>query len=108
MKVKLLTGLSGPKYTLSPGDVTDRFGKKEAQRLIDAGIAEEYTDPPPLPDPEKAVAEALTARDAEHSAALTAKDAEHAAQIQQLQAEHQAAVEKAVAEALAAKANEGK
>lgn len=39
MKLKLLTGLSGPEFALSPGDERD-FADDEALRLIDAGIAE--------------------------------------------------------------------
>lgn len=38
MKVKMLTGLSGPEYCLAAGDEHE-FGNKEAQRLIDAGFA---------------------------------------------------------------------
>ena len=40
MKLKMLTGLSGPKYSLSPGDSHD-FPEEEAARLILAGFAEE-------------------------------------------------------------------
>ncbi|KAA3504369.1 hypothetical protein DXM27_03785 [Rhizobium rhizogenes] len=38
MKVKLLVGLSGNEYSLSPGDDRD-FEDDEAGRLIDAGYA---------------------------------------------------------------------
>lgn len=38
MNIKMLVGLSGPEYSLSPGDVRD-FPAKEAKRLIAAGFA---------------------------------------------------------------------
>jgi len=38
MKIKMTTGLSGPDYSLSPGDVRD-FPAAEARRLIEAGYA---------------------------------------------------------------------
>lgn len=38
MLVRLLVGLSGPAYSLGPGDVRD-FPKDEALRLIEAGFA---------------------------------------------------------------------
>lgn len=38
MNVKMLVGLSGNEYSLSPGDERD-FPEKEAIRLIDAGYA---------------------------------------------------------------------
>lgn len=38
MRIKLRTGLSGPHYTLNPGDEHD-FPDDEAIRFIDAGIA---------------------------------------------------------------------
>lgn len=38
MLVRLCTGLSGPLYTLSPGDERD-FPHDEALRLINAGYA---------------------------------------------------------------------
>lgn len=38
MRVRMTTGLSGPRYTLSPGDEHD-FEPDEALRLIEAGIA---------------------------------------------------------------------
>jgi hypothetical protein len=40
MKIRMLTGLSGPEISLSPKDETDQFDDVEAQRLIDAGFAE--------------------------------------------------------------------
>lgn len=38
MRIKLRTGLSGPHYTLNPGDEHD-FPTDEAIRFIEAGIA---------------------------------------------------------------------
>lgn len=38
MKVKMLTGLSGPEYNLAPGDERD-FPDAEGRRLIAAGFA---------------------------------------------------------------------
>ncbi|WP_041527303.1 hypothetical protein [Paracoccus aminophilus] len=38
MRVKMLTGLSGPEYNLAPGDEHD-FPKAEGLRLIAAGFA---------------------------------------------------------------------
>jgi hypothetical protein len=40
MQLKMKVGLSGPELSLSPGDVHDFEDEAEAQRLIDAGIAE--------------------------------------------------------------------
>lgn len=39
MKVRMLTGLAGVHYSVSPGDLHD-VDAAEAKRLIDAGIAE--------------------------------------------------------------------
>ena len=39
MKIKLLTGLSGPDCSYSPGDEAE-FPNDEAKRLIEAGFAE--------------------------------------------------------------------
>ncbi|TGR71415.1 hypothetical protein EN837_08350 [bacterium M00.F.Ca.ET.194.01.1.1] len=44
MKVKLLVGLSGNKYSLSPGDERD-FDDDEAERLIAAGYAVKVDEP---------------------------------------------------------------
>lgn len=38
MLVKMLVGLSGPAYSLGPGDERD-FPQAEAVRLVDAGFA---------------------------------------------------------------------
>ncbi|WP_037392835.1 hypothetical protein [Sinorhizobium fredii] len=47
MKIKMLVGLAGNEYSLSPGDERD-FPQNEAIRLIDAGyalpVAEEKTE----------------------------------------------------------------
>lgn len=39
MKIRMLTGLSGPDVSAGPGDVIER-SEAEAQRLIEAGFAE--------------------------------------------------------------------
>ncbi|UXT48843.1 hypothetical protein FY136_06145 [Agrobacterium tumefaciens] len=44
MKVKLLVGLSGNEYSLSPGDERD-FEADEAERLIAAGYAVKVDGP---------------------------------------------------------------
>ncbi len=44
MKVKLLVGLSGNEYSLSPGDDRE-FEDDEAERLIAAGYAVNVDDP---------------------------------------------------------------
>lgn len=44
MEVKLLVGLSGNEYSLSPGDQGD-FEDNEAERLIAAGYAVRVDDP---------------------------------------------------------------
>ena len=41
--LKMLTGLSGPKYSLAPGDEHE-FANDEADRLIEAGLGEEVTE----------------------------------------------------------------
>lgn len=51
MKLKMLTGLSGRDFSLSPGEETDRFGDKEAKRLIKDGYAE-VAPPKPVKKPE--------------------------------------------------------
>lgn len=43
MKIKMLTGLTGPEYSLAPGDERT-FPDAEATRLIAAGYAEPATD----------------------------------------------------------------
>ncbi len=39
MKLKMLVGLSGADFSLSPGEETNRFEGDEAKRLIDADYA---------------------------------------------------------------------
>lgn len=39
MKLKMLTSLAGTDFALSPGEETERFSGKEAERLIEAGYA---------------------------------------------------------------------
>lgn len=39
MKLKILVGMAGADFSLSPGDETDRFTGEEAQRIIAAGYA---------------------------------------------------------------------
>lgn len=39
MKIKMLVGMSGADFSLSPKEETDRFSDKEAKGLIDAGFA---------------------------------------------------------------------
>lgn len=51
MKIKMLESMAGRDFSLSVGDTTDRFSKKEAQRFIDAGIAE-LAPPDPVKKPE--------------------------------------------------------
>lgn len=40
MQVKMLTSMAGRDFSLSPGEVTDRFSDDEAARLIKAGFCE--------------------------------------------------------------------
>lgn len=44
MKIKILQGLAGANFSLAPGDTPDHFSEKEAQRLIDAGLAEAFKE----------------------------------------------------------------
>lgn len=39
MKIKMLQGIAGHDFSLSPGEETDRFSQAEAIRLIEAGTA---------------------------------------------------------------------
>ncbi|MBS7696264.1 hypothetical protein [Chelatococcus sp. YT9] len=39
MKIKMLVGIAGTDFALSPNEETDRFSTKEATRMIDAGMA---------------------------------------------------------------------
>lgn len=40
MKIRMLTGISGPTINVSPKEKTEAFSDDEAQRLIDSGQAE--------------------------------------------------------------------
>jgi hypothetical protein len=71
MKLIILTSLSGPTYSLVPGEVHD-CGTAEALRLIAAEIAKVH------PDSEEEFAEAQAAADADAQAAADA-DAQAAA-----------------------------
>jgi hypothetical protein len=44
MKIKMKIGLAGADFSLAPGEETERFSAKEAQRLIDADYAELVTE----------------------------------------------------------------
>lgn len=44
MMIRMVTGIAGDGFALSPGDVTDRFDNAEAIRLIGAGFAMPYVD----------------------------------------------------------------
>ncbi|CAH1672028.1 hypothetical protein [Chelatococcus asaccharovorans] len=39
MKIKMLVGIAGTDFALSPNEETDRFSTKEATRMIEAGMA---------------------------------------------------------------------
>jgi len=45
MKIKMLAGIAGTGFSLSPDDETDRFSDTEAARLIDAGFAVPIAEP---------------------------------------------------------------
>lgn len=49
MQLKMLASMAGNGFALSVGEITDRFTKKEAKRLIDAG----YAEPAPVVEPKK-------------------------------------------------------
>lgn len=51
MKIKMLQGIAGADFSLSPGDVTERFSDKEATRMVEAGFA--------VPDAEQKVERAV-------------------------------------------------
>ncbi|AKR57128.1 hypothetical protein XM25_15270 [Devosia sp. H5989] len=52
MKLTMLTGMAGNDFSLAPGEVTDRFSKDEAKRLVDLGHAEK-APPPKKPETKK-------------------------------------------------------
>ncbi|MUZ65328.1 hypothetical protein [Agrobacterium vitis] len=47
MKIKMLTSIAGMDFVLNRGDVTENYSKVEAERLIQAGLAEVFTDNEP-------------------------------------------------------------
>lgn len=51
MKIKMLESMAGVDFSLSAGDVTDRFTKKEADRMISTGLAV-LAPPDPVKKPE--------------------------------------------------------
>ncbi|MBS7737934.1 MULTISPECIES: hypothetical protein [unclassified Chelatococcus] len=44
MKIKMLVGIAGTDFALSPDEETDRFSTKEATRMIEAGFAVPVAD----------------------------------------------------------------
>lgn len=70
MKIKMKAGLSGPEFSLAPGDTKVFEDANEAQRLIDAGFAELAKD-----DAVPAISETLTERVARLKAELKEADA---------------------------------
>lgn len=55
MKIRMIQCLSGPEFTLNPGEETDRFDKVAAGRLVAAGIAEVVGKAPAKKAPAKPV-----------------------------------------------------
>ncbi len=51
MKIKMLESMAGRDFSLTAGDVTERFSRNEATRFIKAGIAE-MAPPDPVKKPE--------------------------------------------------------
>lgn len=45
MKIRMLAGIAGSGFSLSPNEETDRFSDGEAARLIDAGFAVPVAEP---------------------------------------------------------------
>lgn len=39
MKIKMLIGMAGIDFSITPGEETERFSDAEAQRMIDQGVA---------------------------------------------------------------------
>lgn len=95
MKLKMLTSMAGVDFALAFGEVTDRFGKKEATRLIEAGLAEAC-------DGKLSPLDASTARIAE----LESKLVELETVVERYRSRAEAA-EKALAEFSAAASNAG-
>lgn len=46
MKLKMLIGMAGADFSLSPGEETERFSGDEAKRLVEAGYAVPVRDTP--------------------------------------------------------------
>jgi hypothetical protein len=44
MKIRMLACLAGADFVLNRGDITEQYSNAEAQRLIDAGLAEEVKE----------------------------------------------------------------
>lgn len=57
MKIKMLIGMAGARFSVAPREITDRFSDAEAQDLIDAGYAEEAPDETPQKTAEEWAAE---------------------------------------------------
>ncbi|CAI2936043.1 hypothetical protein [Aminobacter niigataensis] len=54
MKLKMLESMAGRDFSISVGEVTDRFSDKEAARFIKAGLAEKApVEPVKKPDTKK-------------------------------------------------------
>jgi 3-oxoacyl-(acyl-carrier-protein) synthase len=64
-RIKMITGVAGVDFSVSPGDETDRFSEGEARRMVAGGIAE----------PTKETAEAWAKADAPAAPATPAKPA---------------------------------
>ena len=45
MKIKMLTSLVGPEYSIDAGEETDRFTQAEAIRFVEAGFAVPVAEP---------------------------------------------------------------
>ncbi|CAN7509156.1 hypothetical protein [Pararhizobium sp. LjRoot238] len=75
MKIKMLESLAGQDFSLSPGDVTDRFSDKEAGRFIKAGIAEKAPVEPVKKPATKAEWDDERAKILDENAALLAENA---------------------------------
>jgi hypothetical protein len=45
MKLKMLTGMAGRDFALSPGEETERFTGAEAERIVAAGYAVPVAEP---------------------------------------------------------------
>lgn len=45
VRIRMLVGISGMDFSLSPGDETERFSRAEAIRLIESGQAAPVAEP---------------------------------------------------------------